>query len=117
MAEWLERLKAGDEVIIQSGEYGHRLLNVERVTPAQIVIGRQRFWRVSGVLVGLGPRDMGVRLTEPTPERKAKILRNETMRRLVQDVKWSTLTDGALAQIVGIIEGENGFKPLVNNYD
>jgi hypothetical protein len=68
MKAWLESLKEGDEVMLP-GRYGASpsFAKVTKITPTQIVIGRDRFKRTNGRQVG---RDAwsSTCIVEPTQE-------------------------------------------------
>lgn len=68
MSTWFESLKEGDEVMIP-GRYGASpsFAKVTKITPTQIVIGRDRFKRTNGYQVG---RDAwsSTCIVEPTKE-------------------------------------------------
>lgn len=78
--EWLQGLKAGDEVIVSSG-FAYRdvqLETVERVTPAQILVGNQRFHRKNGQLVGAASYHI-TEILQPTDKLLAAVRRKRAI--------------------------------------
>ncbi len=52
MADWLKELKEGDKVFINSQWYGLTLDKVERITKTQIQVGKSKYRKVGGCIVG-----------------------------------------------------------------
>jgi hypothetical protein len=71
MSDWLQNLKAGDEVIL-SGHYGAGVLaKVSKVTATQVVIGANRYRRDNGRFIGRrGCSNPSIR--EATPEARER---------------------------------------------
>lgn len=74
--QWLASLKPGDEVAFGRGDSAS-IEKIERMTPAQIVIGRRRFWRKDGYVVGGYGFE---RIEPPTEEDRENILRRQLGR-------------------------------------
>jgi hypothetical protein len=77
---WLENIKEGDEILLDSGHYSVSLskVKVTRVTATQIAIGDVRYRRSDGYR--MGPRSgFGSRsqLVKPTPELLEQIRRKQ----------------------------------------
>lgn len=101
--EWLENLKPGDEVIIETG-YSCTSLSagtVDRVTKTQVIVGSRRFGRACGWLVGRGNRTP-VRLVQPTQECLNRLLRQDALS-LVKTTNWERLPQETLLMIHGLL--------------
>lgn len=87
MTAWLESLKEGDEVMIP-GRYGAppSFVKVTKITPTQIVIGRDRYRRTNGRQVG---RDAwsSTFIVEPTQEGRERHEMESLRLRLERYVK------------------------------
>lgn len=79
-SEWLQNLKAGDEVVLFAGGYRshRRIATLDRTTKTQIIVGSQKYSRSHGLLIGGGSWNTHS-LRKPTDEIRANIL--EEMRR------------------------------------
>lgn len=89
--EWLDSLKAGDEVLYSVGWGGSAVRyieTVERTTATQIILGRARFRRKDGRRVGAAELRYGS-IREPTDADREQIERE----RLRQDIagRWRTI--------------------------
>jgi hypothetical protein len=87
VSDWLEDLKPGDRVIVDSGFFGPTLRTVERVTATQILVGQSRYRRSSGSPVGGDPWARNY-LREATPECVAQVRQRSLAERLAK-TKWS----------------------------
>ena len=86
--EWLENLKAGDEVVVENFRYGCSLHTVERVTKTMIVVGKDfRFKRSDGDCVGSGFIQWGCCLRPANDEWKTKALNGQLTKKL-NSFKW-----------------------------
>ena len=85
--EWIENLKAGDEVFISRGSWGlnWERRKVERITKSQIIVAGQRFNKKWNSVVGGGPWSTTY-LVQVTPESKAQY-REELLKRKAKDFK------------------------------
>lgn len=103
--EWLDGLKAGDEVNLRgSFERVGCIASVERVTATQIVLAGRggRYRRKNGRLVG--GTGWGVpSIHEATPEVRAKVWRANAERRLGR-CQWHALTDDQIARVLAIVD-------------
>lgn len=92
---WLDSLKPGDNVILNSGFNDKCVVSVKRIIKTQIVIGRksfinnetyeEKFNKSTGMLVG----GHGYRIpfiSEATPEKIAKIKTNNEKRRIINKI-------------------------------
>jgi len=98
--EWLENLKAGDEVAFD-GHIQQRLVSVTKVTAKQIVVGHLRFWKSNGSMVG-GHSLSPCWIIEPTKEIKERILRRDLCKKL-RGFDFHTLDTGVLSAILDLI--------------
>lgn len=99
--EFLLSLKAGDEVVIQTGCYGFDLAKVDRTTKSQIIIGKDRYWRNTGLKVGYCS-GLVPQITQPTPQLLEKIFR-ETAIKTIRECRLEKLPTDALRKIVTLI--------------
>ena len=110
--EWLQNLKVGDKVLNSNGRYGvDVVLTVRKITSAQIVVGKSRYWKKNGEVVGgTTSRWNTNRLIQATPERLEEIRAEQDLRRLInsiRDTKWRELTIDQLTRIEAIIKDAN----------
>lgn len=81
--DWLQQLKPGDTVIVDSGPYLSHIAVVSRVTPTQIVIGDSRYNKKRGELVGASSWNRCY-LREPLPERVEQVTRKKLISQLLR---------------------------------
>lgn len=97
--EWLDNLKAGDDVIIE-GRFGDGDLNkVSRLTKTFVIVGRSKFRRNDGYAPG---RCNFAQIVEPTKERRDAIRRHMWADKLQQH-KWRYESLETLEKIVVIL--------------
>lgn len=80
MSDWLQNLKAGDEVIVPGTLNFRSILTrrlVDRATPTQIIIGESRYLRRTGTKLGSSGYDRQW-LHEPT-ELKLQIVKRDAL--------------------------------------
>ncbi len=103
--DWLQSLKPGDKVAIETITGGHVLRKVARLTKTQIVLDNsQKFYISSGLIVG-GSHYRSTRIIPVTAEIK-EIMERST---LIYNIRKSHLYDisiESLRQILSIIESE-----------
>ena len=103
--DWLQSLKPGDEVAIETITGGYVLRKVSRLTKTQIVLDNlQKFYISSGQLVG-GSHYRSTSIIPVTAEIKETIERST----LIYGIRKSHLYDistESLRQILSIIESE-----------
>lgn len=105
---WLAGLQKGDDVIVLSG-FIHdtpRLRKLTHVTPKQVGIANDRYWRKNGRRVGSD----GIyrsRLTAPTPELIEKIKRDHALSRLRYET-WDKYPNALLFAVLALVEGATG---------
>lgn len=109
---WLEKVKAGDPVIIDYGRQGEQVRNVTRTTATQIIFGdghgAVRFRRKDGQRVGGGVWDRA-HLEEPTSERLLEVQQVNQRARLagaLSRFKWSDVSLATLQQITQLISDD-----------
>lgn len=105
--EWLEGLKAGDEVVVSHGYHSvGRLEKVERVTATQIVISDSlRFRRDGGRKVGGSESYTRTAIEEATPEARAEI-RREALRNRMSLVKWEKVSLETLEKVAAALASD-----------
>ena len=103
--DWLQSLKPGDDVAIETITGGYVLRKVSRLTKTQIVLDNsQRFYICSGTIVG-GSAFRRTSIIPITAEMKETIERST----LIYNIRKSHLYDistESLRQILSIIESE-----------
>lgn len=103
--DWLQSLKPGDKVAIETITGGHVLRKVARLTKTQIVLDNlQKFYISSGLIVG-GSSYRSTSIIPVTAEIKETIERST----LIYNIRKSHLYDistESLRQILSIIESE-----------
>lgn len=92
---WLDDLKPGDKVILNSGFNDKNVVYVKRTTKTQIIIGRksfrknetyeEKFNKSKGLLVG-GYGDRIPYISEATPEKIAEIKTNNERKRIIKKI-------------------------------
>lgn len=91
---WLENLKSGDKVILNSGFNDKNVVTVKRTTKTQVIIERkvatgtqyeQKFSKIHGSMVG-GYGYNSPWISEPTPEKIAEIRTNNEKRRIINKI-------------------------------
>lgn len=107
--EWLDNLKAGDEVITCSGYYGKSVSKVQRTTATQIVTEKGgKYWKKNGKRVGDTDWNISY-ITEPTQE-----IRNEIRKAALCDklsrVVWQKLSVDILAEIFDKVKNGQHLK-------
>lgn len=102
--EWLANLKAGDEVAIQRN-YFVEIGFVARTTPTLIVVGTERFGRVSGRSTGSTSWSASW-LVPPTAEIRESWARRRAIAR-VRDTEWKAL----LRRVVAILNERREAQP------
>lgn len=109
--EWLDSLKPGDEAVLEGDYKDPRLVTITSATVARVRIaaggsGELDFNRDDG-----RERRRGIMyraaLTQPTPERRAKIADAANLRRL-RDLYWDRTTPEQRARIVAILDEKEG---------
>lgn len=103
--DWLQSLKPGDKVAIETITGGHVLRKVARLTKTQIVLDNlQKFYISSGLIVG-GSSYRSTSIIPVTAEIKETIERST----LIYNIKKSHIYDistESLRKILSIIESE-----------
>jgi hypothetical protein len=102
--EWLADLKPGDEVAVRSG-YGYPVYTIEevdRVTPAQIVVGHWRYRKSDGMAVGHTGYSCN-HLEFPDQKIRDIVERKELVRRLAA-TDWNAMSIEKLREIVALKE-------------
>lgn len=119
MSDWLQNLKAGDEVIVRRG-LGHTrnyISTIDKVTPTQIVIGESRYNRTTGRRRG----DTGwnsANLVEPTREALAiarEAARRELYTAKLRTMNWAALPADALEAILTMIKNAEQIKEEISD--
>lgn len=103
--DWLQSLKPGDEVAIETITGGYVLRKVSRLTKTQIVLDNsQKFYISSGQLVG-GSHYRSTSIIPVTAEIKETIERSTLIYRIKKsDI--GALKTSALIEILSIIDNE-----------
>lgn len=101
--EFLENIKAGDEVLLSGGGWGQakkQVLIVSRTTKTQIIIGSSRYNKKSGYPVGssCGSWDRPNSIGPVTDKDKADIKRSSAIN-MLKKTEWENLHDGTLFEI------------------
>lgn len=87
--EWLDSLKAGDEVLYSAGWGTVQCIEtVERTTATQIILGRAKFRRKDGGRVGGASHRYGF-IREPTDADREKFERERLQRNI--DAQWKAI--------------------------
>lgn len=96
--EWLDNLKAGDEVVIGRCPRTTRIYTVERVTPTQIILpgDHGRYGRYDGFAIKEHWRG---RIQRVTDDLRSQVLINE-----FENIKWQRFTLNTLRTIKQSIE-------------
>ncbi len=107
---WLNGLDAGDEVGV-SYRHGVRLERVTKVTPTQVVTGRDRWRKKDGRRVGEYDRWFPPRLVEATEEVRAEVrLRNLRSRAHVLCTRGAIekMSEADLLRVIAIFKAAEG---------
>lgn len=105
----LENVNVGDFVVL-IGSYAHDecLRKVERVTKSQIIVGKRRFWKKNGRIVGAG--DWCYAYIRPTTEndieRIKKINQKNELLAFIRKVDSDNLSLESLQSICDIVKKE-----------
>ena len=106
-----ENLKVGDLMVV-SGSYTHGdcLQKVERVTKSQIIVGKRRYWKKSGRLVGAEYWCYGYirQATENDIERLSKVKQKNELLAFIHKVDWCNLSLESLQTICDVMKKEIG---------
>lgn len=104
----LKDLQVGDEVVILKGAT-KVLAKINKITKTQIVIGRDRFNKITGRrITGIGWYNKYILI--PTPEERAEIYKDMLINRIkyiVDSSKFSNLSTAKLKQVYNIIKSED----------
>ena len=87
--DWLQKLKVGDEVVIDSSRYGvtnYEIAVVEKVNTKTIRVQGELYYKTTGFLRG-GSSFSGNFLVPCTPELKQQILDEKERKRLIRYIK------------------------------
>ena len=82
---------------------------VDRLTPTQIQVGENRFWKKNGRRVG----DHDIYRSQcivPMTEALSAEIERDTNIRLVRAALWWNMTNEALSRVVQIVRDESSFK-------
>lgn len=101
--EWLQKLKAGDEVVVRRGYvYGdYRLSTVERVTSTLVIVNGLNYRKRDGYTQGKSYQRC--QLMEPAQELRDKIETSELLNRLSRTGVFDKLPLDSLRQINAIL--------------
>lgn len=84
--EWLDAINGGDKVIQNSGLASQRIATVERTTNTYIIIGKSRYRRKDGEMVGSSDWRSSY-IEKPVPEKVAAI-RHRSLAQKMRGVDW-----------------------------
>lgn len=102
---WREELKPSDRVVVMRGHFmGPVVGSVERVTPKQVIVGGERYWKGNGRRVGAERRSYRIeRWTQEWQDTNDKRRLYVKMR---YSVEWEDIPLSKLRRIEGILEEE-----------
>jgi hypothetical protein len=106
MADWLETLKEGDEVVVSGPWSGLSLERITRASATQVAVGATKFRRSDGRQVG-GKGYRFPTIKEPTPELRQKIAHDRVASKLagMRPESWRALPLETLEAIAALIDG------------
>lgn len=107
MREFLEDIKAGDEVLLSGGGWGQpkkRIMTVSRTTKTQIIIGDSRYNKKSGYPVGSNsgswerPNSIG-----PFTEDDRIDIKRNTAISMLDKIQWDRFDNDSLFEIAAFV--------------
>lgn len=114
MTDWIDNLKAGDEVMVGHGigTIRYRKATVTKIGKLHIIVGKSKFRR-DGRLAGNDPWSH-LQIYEPT-EKRREIKRRQDALEAVQSCRsWDKLTTDELEEIVGWINSAIRKEPATS---
>lgn len=105
MKDWLETIKAGDEVIVVNN-YHQSVVRVDRTTPTQLVIGSIKYNRRTGRRVGADIWNTDS-LSEATPEVVTKVREQMKRRKIInrlETIRWKDVQTDILERVAELIK-------------
>ena len=109
-SEWLESLKIGDEVAVDTGRHGYKnyeIIKIERITPTRRISLEGRSWkfdsngRERGKVNSWTPR----KCIKPVTQDIRDSIRKKYIISRIESVKWETVSLDKLEKILEIIDG------------